>query len=156
MATLFLLCGLPGAGKTTCAKELEREPKTLRLTADEWIYPLLKDVADKTELDRLRVPIEAIQWELAVKLLRLEINVILDWGFWSREQRTAYRLEAESLGARVEMRFFNAGRDELLKRLARRNAARAPGTFIVTETELDRWIPWYEPPFADELERRPA
>ena len=50
------------------------------------------------------------------------------------------------------MRFFNAGRDELYKRLARHNTALSPGTLMVTETELDRWIFWYKPPFADELE----
>ena len=84
MAILFLLCGLPGVGKTTLAKQLEQTPQTLRLTPDEWIHRLLKDVTDKAELDRLRIPIEAVQWNLAVKLLSLGINVILDWGFWSR------------------------------------------------------------------------
>ena len=151
MATLFLLSGLPGSGKTTLAKQLERASSTVRLTPDEWLYPLLKDVTDKTELDRLRVPMEAVQWELAKKLLGLGINVILDWGFWSREQRATYRREAEQLGARVEMRFFDVNRDELMNRLIERNAAAMPGTFVVTEEELDRWTPWYEPPHGDEL-----
>ena len=45
MATLFLICGLPGAGKTTLAKQLERERPALRLTPDEWIAPLLADAS---------------------------------------------------------------------------------------------------------------
>ena len=151
MATLFLLSGLPGTGKTTLAKQLEQASSTVRLTPDEWLYPLLKDVTDKAELDRLRVPTEAVQWELAKKLLSLGINVILDWGFWSREQRAVYRREAEAIGAQVEFRFFEVNRDELINRLTVRNIAAAPGTFNVTEAELDRWIPWYEPPHGDEL-----
>jgi len=152
MATLFLLSGLPGTGKTTLAKQLEQASSTVRLTPDEWLYPLLKDTTDKAELDRLRTPMEAVQWELAKKLLGLGINVILDWGFWSREQRMTYRREAEELGAEVVFRFFDVNRAELLERLSRRNANLQPGTFTVTEAELDRFVPWYEPPYADELE----
>lgn len=35
MATLYMMVGLPGSGKTTEAKKLEHEYKVLRLTSDE-------------------------------------------------------------------------------------------------------------------------
>ena len=38
MATLYMMVGLPGSGKTTEAKKLEHEYKVLRLTPDEWQY----------------------------------------------------------------------------------------------------------------------
>ena len=34
--TIYLIVGLPGAGKTTRAKELEVSESALRLTPDEW------------------------------------------------------------------------------------------------------------------------
>ncbi len=34
--TIYLIVGLPGAGKTTRAKELEISESALRLTPDEW------------------------------------------------------------------------------------------------------------------------
>jgi predicted kinase len=43
MATLFLICGLPGASKTTLAKQLEASRSALRLCADEWIARILED-----------------------------------------------------------------------------------------------------------------
>lgn len=152
MATLFLLCGLPGVGKTTLAKQLEQAPMTIRLTPDDWLYQLLKDVTDKAELDRLRIPIEAIQWELAKKLLNLGINVILDWGFWSKEQRRTFRHQAELIGANTQFYFFEVNRDQLWERLAKRNSDLPPKTFTVTEQELDRWLPWFESPSEDELQ----
>jgi predicted kinase len=152
LSTLFLICGLPGAGKTTLARQLELSQPALRLSPDEWIAPLLADPADTAELDRLRSPVEAVQWEVAKRVLALGIDVVLEWGFWSRDERARYRAEAEGLGARVELRYLEVARDELWARLARRNANLPPGTFAVTEEQLDLWLSWFEPPAADELE----
>ncbi|MFZ0544969.1 MAG: AAA family ATPase [Candidatus Promineifilaceae bacterium] len=45
MATLILICGLPGSGKTTLARQIEQSRSALRLCPDEWIARLLKDTA---------------------------------------------------------------------------------------------------------------
>lgn len=37
---LILTCGLPGAGKTTLAKQLAAERAAVRLTKDEWLIAL--------------------------------------------------------------------------------------------------------------------
>lgn len=48
MATLHLMVGLPGSGKTTEAIKLEYKYKALRLTPDEWQYFLFgHDISDK-------------------------------------------------------------------------------------------------------------
>ena len=78
MVTLFLICGLPGSGKTTLAKQLERTHSALRLCPDEWISAILADVSDTIEMDRLRTPVESVQWEVAKRALTLGINVILE------------------------------------------------------------------------------
>jgi predicted kinase len=151
MTTLHLLCGLPGAGKTTLAKKLEQAPATVRLTPDDWLGRILTAPVDKSVLDRLREPVEALQWELAEKLLRMEINVILDWGFWTREKRVWYRREASLLGVRVITHFLDAAPEELVRRLAIRNENLSVGTFHVSEAELRGWLPHYETPADDEI-----
>jgi len=144
MATLFLICGLPGAGKTTLAKQLEVSVPALRLSPDEWIARLLTDINDIPERDRLREPVQELLWELAKRTLMLGGDVILEFGFWSREERARYRSEAEALGARVELRYLDVPRDELWARLSKRNANLPPGTFAVTEEDLDLWLTWFE------------
>ena len=152
MATLFMICGLPGSGKTTLAKQLESSRPALRLCPDEWIASLLSDATDTQELDRLRSPVESIQWEIAKRVLALGRDVVLEWGFWSREERAHYRAQTEALGARVELRYLEVDRNELWARLSNRNAALPPGTFVVTKAQLDLWWSWFQPPTADELE----
>ncbi|MEI6431125.1 MAG: ATP-binding protein [bacterium] len=148
-ATLILICGLPGSGKTTLAKRLERERNALRLCPDEWIATLLRDPVDREELHRLRSPVEAMQWEVAARALTLGTNVILEWGFWSKAERTDYRMRAEALGAIVETHVLIVEREELRARLSRRNADLPPGTVTVTEAELDVWWDLFGP-LADE------
>ena len=154
MATLLLMCGLPGSGKTTLAKRLERERDALRLTPDEWIARLYGPRLTPPALDWCRDPVESIQWEVAERALRLGVDVILDFGFWSRSEREEFRARAAALGAGSEIYFLDVPRAELSARIAGRNAAPPPGTFRVTEAQLDAWFKVFEPPNADELRPR--
>lgn len=154
MPTLFMICGLPGSGKTTLARQLEQSVPALRLSPDEWIATLLPDTADTVELDRLRAPVEAIQWDVAKRALVLGVDVILEWGFWSQEERASYHTQADALGAQVELHYLAVEREELWARLARRNAHLPPGTFTITREQLDLWWEWFEPPTAVELAQR--
>jgi predicted kinase len=153
VATLVLVCGLPGSGKTTLAKQLETALPALRLCPDEWIAAIMADPTDTVELDRLRTPVESVQWEVAKRALALGTNVVLENGFWSKDERARFRSEAEALGARVELRYLDVARAELWARISKRNAHLPPGTFHIDEAQLDLWWSWFEPPTADELEQ---
>ncbi|MEU3055896.1 AAA family ATPase [Streptomyces griseus] len=53
MTTLFLMVGLPGAGKTTRARQLAEEHGALRLTPDEWLLPLFGEAEPDGKRDVL-------------------------------------------------------------------------------------------------------
>ena len=148
MATLFMICGLPGSGKSGLAKRIERESSALRLTPDEWMARIVGEGYDMAKL----AAVEIIQWEIATRALTLGVNVVLEWGFWSRRERDEIRSRARALGAETRLYFLDVLREELSRRLAPRNAVLPPDTFFVDDAHLDAWISQFEPPAADEFE----
>ena len=111
----------------------------------------MEDPSNTVELDRLRDPVESLQWDVAQKALGFGVSVILENGFWARQERTTFQSKARALGAGVELHFLNVPKDELWNRLNKRNSARPEDSFVVTKEQLDLWWSSFEPPTADEL-----
>jgi predicted kinase len=145
--TLHLVCGLPGAGKTTLARTLERELPALRLAPDEWMARIVGDGFDEAK----RAAVEAVQWDIAARALSLGIDVVLENGFWTRADRDDFRARASAAGAATKLHYLDVPRDELLRRLALRNASLPPHTFPITEAQLDLWSSTFERPTPDEF-----
>ena len=70
MATLHMMVGLPGSGKTTEAKKLEQKFNALRLTPDEWQLFLFGHDINEQEHDARHTKIEELMWKVAVKVLK--------------------------------------------------------------------------------------
>jgi len=148
------MVGLPCSGKSTLARTLEHEHSALRLTPDEWHVRLFGQDAEDPEHNGRHTLIEALQWEVASRALTLGMNVILDFGFWAREEREDFRLRAKRLGASSEVHFLDVPEHELLRRLAQRNAQRSSLTFQISEKLMRPWIAFFQSPTPDELTRR--
>ena len=146
--TLILICGLPGAGKTTLAKKLAKEREAARLCPDDWILAILKDQQDIVERDRLRDPMEQLLWRHAQRLLALGLTVILENGFWSKQERDGYRDYAKNKGIRVELYFVHADFDTLWQRVEKRNSNLLE--FQITKKELEDGWQVFEPPTKEE------
>ncbi|MBP9781739.1 ATP-binding protein [Candidatus Woesebacteria bacterium] len=146
--TLILICGLPGAGKTTLAKKLATERNAIRLCPDDWIIAILKDLNDIPERDRLRNPVEQRLWKEAQELLSLGMTVILENGFWSKDERNFYLATGKNLGAQVELYFVDAPFEELWKRVEKRNTN--PNEFRMTKKELEDAFAAFQPPSTEE------
>lgn len=154
MATLHLMVGLPCSGKTTLARKLEQELPALRLTPDEWQIQLFGQDAEEPEHDARHSLIEAMLWNIASRALELGTNVILDFGFWAREEREDYRSRAKQLGASSEVHYLDVPEEELLRRLVERNLRPSRESFLISKEAMKPWIAFFQKPTPDELERR--
>ncbi|MDQ1065016.1 putative kinase [Streptomyces canus] len=147
VATLFLMVGLPGAGKTTQAKELAATHRALRLTPDHWMIPLFGD----SMAGGKRWVLEGRLISVALQLLRLGTSVVLDYGLWGRDERSALRWLARSAGAACQVVYVPVDKDVQLARLAHRQATAPHQTFPMSETEVDQWREQFQVPDAAEL-----
>jgi len=140
---LIIVCGLPGAGKTTLAKRLEKSLRAVRLAPDEWMDALGINLHDEAS----RARIESLQWKFAQDLLTLGNVVIIEWGTWGRSERDALRLGARAVGAAVELRHVSATREVLYERIRRRAREDPP----IAEDAVARWQELFQVPTDDEM-----
>lgn len=154
MATLYLMVGLPCSGKTTKAKELENELFALRLTPDEWHVSLFGNDVYEPEHDKRHGLIEDLLWKIAARALALGTNVILDFGFWAKEERDDYRSRASKLGARSEIIFMDVDEEELMKRVRVRNKNLTNAIPYIREELMMSWVKFFQKPDIHELQPR--
>ena len=76
--------------------------------------------------------------------------MILENGFWAREERDGLRLGARALGVAVELHYLEAPVEELWRRLQLRNDEARPGVVPIEREDLQRWARQFEAPDAAE------
>ncbi len=146
--TLFLTVGLPGTGKTTQARRIEAERGALRLTKDEWVKALYGD-ANPREATAV---IEGRLVDVALRALELGVDVVLDFGLWSRDERSALRQAAVDVGARAQLCYVTLPADEQRRRLDARHAQEPRTTWHMSDDELATWAAAFVVPTAGELD----
>jgi predicted kinase len=108
MATAHLLFGFLGSGKTTLAKELEGRHRALRFTPDEWMARLFSEDPDVAIFKEKEAAILDLLEPMWMRCLHLGVDVVLDYGFWSRAERDHVRKLVESAGAQCFSTVLNA------------------------------------------------
>jgi predicted kinase len=146
-ATLILMVGLPAAGKTTRAEELAVAHRALRLTPDHWMAPLFGD----SMAGGKRWVLEGRLISVALQALRRGTSVVLDYGLWGRDERSALRWLARSAGAACQLVYLPVDKDVQLARIAHRQATAPQRTFPMTEADVDAWRRQFQVPDATEL-----
>ena len=88
---------------------------------------------------------------VALELLALGTDVVLDFGCWSRDERSAIRSLAESAGASYRGIYLPVDERTQLARVAHRQRHTPEQTFPIDETDLALWRSLFEEPDAEEL-----
>jgi predicted kinase len=145
---MFVMVGLPASGKTSKARELASAWSALQLTPDEWMIPLF----GREQPEGKRNVLEGRLIWLALSALRIGVNVVLDFGVWGRDERSALRALAASVGATSELVYLQVDEEEQWRRVQARPVTDTATTFEMTKADLERWRQIFQPPDATELE----
>jgi predicted kinase len=142
---LFVVVGLPGAGKTTRARALADRYGAVRLNPDEWMAELGVDLFDEP----FRARLEGRLTGLAGEVLAGGGRVVVEFGSWSRDERDVLLALGRRAGAYVELHVLEPAVEELWRRLAERNER--PGEARIDRARLESYRPHWESPDEAEL-----
>ena len=149
-ATVYVLCGFIGAGKTTFAKKLEEQTGAVRITKDEWLIQMVGNDPTIDGYEDYDSKMCGLSRDVAFQLAAKGIDVIIDEGVWEKEQRDMLRRRIEEVGAQVVLYYLDTPIATIRERVARRNMNAAKDSFKISGELLDFYLQYWEPPSEDE------
>ncbi|MGA8113890.1 MAG: ATP-binding protein [Actinocatenispora sp.] len=147
---VHLLCGYPGAGKTTYARRLARQLPAVRFSLDEWMLRLYPLRFDDPHYAAHAENCKNLMWDVAEQVLGLGRDVVLDWCQWNRQRRTAWRLRAEEAGYRPVLHHVVVPVETAIRRVEARTARGTPGSHPIDADGVRQFHTIFEPPTPDE------
>ena len=129
MATLHLICGKAGAGKTTLARALGRDLPAAVFCEDEWICTLGFEIRSLADFVRAAAKCRGLIGPLAIDLLRLGTSVVFDFAGNTLRDRQWARGLSEAAGADHVLHVIEAEDAACLANIHRRNAEQPPGLY---------------------------
>ena len=148
--TVHLLHGFIGSGKTTFARKLERECGAVRFSHDEWMIRLHGWNPPEEHYSEYFAQVEKLIWDEATLLIRAGTDVILDFGFWSRESRDAARNRARSIGSAAKFYEISCPRQTMRARALERSMRPSTDSLWIDGAGFDKLIAEFEPMQDDE------
>ena len=120
MPKVILICGPICCGKTTYAHQLRQRCKAVLLSCDEIMLSLL-DEHQGEQHDLYARKTEQYLLQKSLEILESGIDVILDWGPWTRAGREKLRSFYERKGIAFELHAIRVDEAEWRRRIASRN-----------------------------------
>jgi predicted kinase len=156
-ATLNVIFGPCGAGKTTYAHAFARREKATAFVLDDWMARLFgPDMPEPLQYDWMIERVgrcEGQIWATAAGVLATGTSVILDIGLMRKADRDRVREIAEATGLRLQFHFVDAPQEVRRARVLDRNVVRGESFAIEVTPDLFEFIEGvYEPPEPGELQ----
>jgi predicted kinase len=155
-ATLNVIFGPSGAGKTTYANAFARREGAVAFILDDWMARMFgPDMPEPLQYDWMIERVgrcEAQIWSVDAAVMATGPSVILDIGLMRRADRDRVREIAEATGLPLQFHFVDAPAEARRARVAERNVIRGEGFAIDVPPDMFDFIEGvYEAPEPGEL-----
>ena len=152
---VFLICGKICSGKSYYAKKLKDKYNAVILSTDEVTF----DLINNEQGEFYNIFAERVNLHLrkkAVEICKAGANVILDWGFWTRDNRIEITEYLKSFGIVYEWHYMDVDDDSWEKNIDERNRRIQEGNdgsdFFVDEGLKNKVLTLFEVPSEDEID----
>ncbi len=154
MAKVFLICGKICCGKTTYAQKLCDENNAVLLSVDEITLALFgQHCGDKH--DEYVERTEKYLLNKSLELIKKNINVVLDWGFWTKAERKTIKEFYKSHSIECELHYIEISNETWKSRLHKRNnavLAEETSAYYVDDNLATKFASIFEVPSEDETD----
>lgn len=154
MPKVTLICGKICCGKSTYAEKLRIREGAVVLSIDEIMLAMFGQYVGDMH-DEYVARTEKYLFGKSLELIETGIDVILDWGFWTRDERAYARKFYSSRGIEHEFHCIDISDDEWRLRLDKRNAAVSAGAdnaYFIDDNIAAKFNAIFEMPNADEID----
>ncbi len=154
MAKVLCTCGKVCSGKSTYAYELSRKNRAVVLSVDEIMLSLFGQHCG----DMHDTYVERVQnyfYGKALELVESGIDVIFDWGFWTKAERDFARDYFTSRGIGYELHYIDVCDTVWHERIDRRNQAVLDGkvsAYYIDGNIAEKFNSIFEKPNPDEVD----
>ena len=154
MPKVYLICGKICSGKSTYAEQLRVQNHAVLLSTDEITLALFgQHCGDKH--DEYVERTQNYLFDKSLELVEVGINVILDWGFWMKEERDYARAFYNSRNIECEFHYINISDKTWKARLKKRNNAIIDGetnAYYIDDNLAIKFASIFEVPSEDEID----
>lgn len=155
MAKLLCICGKIGCGKTYYANRLKEQEHAVILSTDEVTYDLTNN-QQGDGYDEFAIRVNLYLKKKAVEIVNAGCTVILDWGFWTKENRKEIKRYGENNGVLVEMHYIDIDDKTWYENIEKRNneviSGNGGSSFYVNEGLLNKVSSLFEIPEKEEID----
>lgn len=120
MAKVIMICGKICSGKSTYSEKLRKENKAVVLSVDEITLALFEQSVGEKH-DEYVEKLEMYLFEKSLEVIFIGVDVILDWGFWTKEERDYAREFYSSRNINYEFHYIDISEKTWQVRLEKRN-----------------------------------
>ena len=154
MAKVILICGKICSGKSTYAEQLRVKNNAVLLSTDEITLALFgQHCGDKH--DEYVERTQNYLFDKSFELIEVGINVILDWGFWMKEERDYAREFYNSRNIACEFHYIDISDETWKERLKKRNSevlSETTSAYYVDDNLAEKFASIFEVPGEDEID----
>lgn len=145
MAIMHMIHGFVGVGKTTFAKELEQKTGAKRFTPDEHMIEVYGHNPPAEKFAEYQKKIKDEIWQEVRQAVNSGGDVILDFGFWTLEERNQVRDFAAEVGADIQLYELQCSEETSVQRTLERTAELPDGAFFIDQNAIEEFKERFEP-----------
>ena len=149
MATIHIMHGFIGFGKSTTAKKLAKEYKAVRLATDVINVALFGRNPARDGFGDYWVKIRDLIWDIAKETIENGVNVVIDIGHWRKDERLESWERAKQITPNVIFHAVQCDMSTARERTILRTK-NDPTSYEVSDKDFDKNTKWFEPIQDDE------